>query len=122
MFGRLGLHFLQVEKFKKDLRIGRIPDYTPELKYLQNSKLSTLLEIEKRATECALLKMKRPCVSVIFPDVSPCTIGQFIYLYEVTTSFSGALFGINPYNQPSVGAMKDDITSKMLSQLQKRKK
>jgi glucose-6-phosphate isomerase len=114
--------FLQVEKFRKDLRIGRAPNYASELKYLQNSKLSTLLEIEKRATECALLKMKRPCVSVIFPEVSPYTIGQFIYLYEVTTSFSGALFDINPYNQPSVGAVKDDITSKMLSRLQERKK
>ena len=99
--------FLEVEKFKKDLTIGKVPSYTPELKYLENGKLSTLLKNEKKATEFALLKMKRPCLTVIFPEVSPYTVGQFIYLYEVTTSFSGALFGINPYNQPGVELVKE---------------
>ena len=35
------------------------------------------------------------------------TIGQFIYLYEVTTSLAGLLFGIDAYDQPAVELGKD---------------
>jgi glucose-6-phosphate isomerase len=97
--------FLQVENFDRDLKIGPAP--APELEYLADKDLSVLYNSEKKATEYALLESKRPCVTVIFPEVSPYTVGQFIYLFEVTTSFSGALFGINPYDQPAVELGKE---------------
>jgi glucose-6-phosphate isomerase len=112
--------FLQVERFKEDRMIRKVPDYTPELKYLENQKLSTLFTIEKKATETALLKKKRPCLSIVLPEVNPYTVGQFIYLYEVTTFFAGALFGINPFDQPGVGAIKDMIPPLMARSNPKR--
>ena len=50
---------------------------------------------------------KRPCLTVLFDKVDAYTVGQFIYLCEVTTSFAGELFGIDPYNQPAVQLGKD---------------
>jgi glucose-6-phosphate isomerase len=94
--------FLVVNNFDKDLKIGPAPDCAPELGFLAGKDLSTLLNSEKKATEYALLQNKRPCLTVIFPQVNAYTVGQFIYLYEVTTSFAGALFGINTYDQPAV--------------------
>jgi glucose-6-phosphate isomerase len=94
--------FLQVDSFDKDLEIGPAPGSAPELDFLAGKDLSTLLNSEKKATEYALLQSKRPCLTVIFPEVNAYTVGQFIYLYEVTASFAGALFGINPYDQPAV--------------------
>jgi glucose-6-phosphate isomerase len=94
--------FLQVENFNKDLKIGDAPECAPELDYLANKDLSMLFNSEKKATEYALLESKRPCFTVIFPQVNAYTVGQFIYLFEVTTSFAGALFGINTYDQPAV--------------------
>ncbi|MEE9371140.1 MAG: glucose-6-phosphate isomerase [Sedimentisphaerales bacterium] len=99
--------FLQVDNFDKNLEIGLAPDCAPELSYLAGKDLGTLLSSEKQATEFALLESKRPCLTVVFPEVSAYTVGQFIYLYEVTTSFAGALFGINPYNQPAVELGKE---------------
>ena len=99
--------FLQVDNFDKDLRIGPAPDAAPELDFLAGKNLSTLLNNEKRATEYALLQSKRPCLTVFFDRVTAYTVGQFIYLYEVTTSFAGALFGINPYDQPAVELAKE---------------
>jgi len=99
--------FLQVNNFNKDLTIGPAPDNTPELEYLTGASLSTLLNSEKKATEYALLTSNRPCLTVIFPEVNAYTVGEFIYLYEVTTSFAGALFGINPYDQPAVELGKE---------------
>jgi glucose-6-phosphate isomerase len=53
------------------------------------------------------LQDKRPCRTVVVDEVSAYTVGQFIYLFEVTTSFTGALFGINPYDQPAVELGKE---------------
>ncbi len=94
--------FLQVNNFDRDLKIGPAPDGVSALAFLTGKNLSTLLNNEKRATEYALLESKRPCLTVLFDRVNAYTVGQFIYLYEVTTSFAGELFGINPYNQPAV--------------------
>jgi len=99
--------FLQVDDFGADLTIGPAPDCAAELGYLAGKKLSELLNNEKKATEYALLDSKRPCLTVLFDKVDAYTVGQFIYLCEVTTSFAGELFGINPYDQPAVVLSKD---------------
>ena len=99
--------FLQVENFVTDLKIGPTPDCAPELSFLAGKDLSILLNCEKMATEYALIQDKRPCLTVLFDKVNEYNVGQFIYLYEVTTSFAGALFGVNPYDQPAVELGKE---------------
>jgi glucose-6-phosphate isomerase len=99
--------FLQVNNFDKDLKINPAPDCVPELGFLAGADLGKLMNNEKKATEYALLKDKRPCLTVIFDKVNAYSLGQFIYLYEVTTSFTGALFGINTYDQPAVELGKE---------------
>ena len=96
--------FLYVENFGDvpDIEIGPAPEGVTELDYLSGKKMSRLLNCEKQATEYALLKDERPCLTVLFDRVTPYTVGQFIYLFEVTTSFAGALFNIDTYNQPAV--------------------
>lgn len=94
--------FLQVQSFHKDLKIGPAPPSAPELAFLAGKNLSQLLNSEKLATEYALLQDKRPCLTILFPEVNAYTVGQFIYLFEVTTSFAGALFNVDAYNQPAV--------------------
>ena len=94
--------FLQVNTFDNDLKIGRAPDCAPELSYLAGKKVSMLLNSEKLATEYALLHDKRPCLTIAFDKVDASAIGEFIYLYEVTTSIAGILFNINAYDQPAV--------------------
>jgi len=99
--------FLQVNNFERNLKIGPAPDCAPELGFLAGADLGTLLNNEKKATEYALLETKRPCLTVVFDKVNAYTVGQFIYLYEVTTSLAGALFGINAYDQPAVKLGKE---------------
>jgi glucose-6-phosphate isomerase len=99
--------FLQVNNFDRDLKIGPAPDCAGELGYLAGADLSSLLNSEKKATEYALLMDKRPCLTVLFDRVNAYTVGQFIYLFEVTTSLAGSLFGINAYDQPAVELGKE---------------
>ncbi len=99
--------FLQVNNFTKNVKIGPAPDCAEELGFLAGKRLCDLLNNEKKATEYALLESKRPCLTVILDRVNAYTVGQFIYLYEVTTSLAGALFEIDPYNQPAVQLGKE---------------
>lgn len=99
--------FLQVNSFEKDVEIGPAPKCAPELGFLAEKNMSMLLNGEKTATEYALLQSQRPCMTVHFDKVDAYNVGQFIYLYEVTTSVAGALFGINTYDQPAVELGKE---------------
>ncbi|HDS85710.1 MAG TPA: glucose-6-phosphate isomerase, partial [Phycisphaerales bacterium] len=99
--------FLQVDRFNRDVIIGPAPKNAPELSYLAGQPMSRLLNAEKVATEYALLHDKRPCLTVLFDAIDAGTVGQFIYLFEVTTSLAGLLFDINAYDQPAVELGKD---------------
>lgn len=99
--------FLQVAAFTRDVVIGQAPAVAPELGYLAGQSMSRLLNAEKTATEYALLHDKRPCLTVLFDGIDAQTVGQFIYLFEVTTSLAGLLFCIDAYNQPAVELGKD---------------
>ena len=99
--------FLQVNNFERQLKTGNAPDCAPELDYLSQIELDKLLNAEKFATEYALMKDSRPCLTIIFNKITPYTVGQFIYLYEVTTSIIATLFGINAYDQPAVELGKE---------------
>jgi glucose-6-phosphate isomerase len=99
--------FLEVQNHARKLRIPPPPACATELDYLAQKDMGELLNAEKKATEYALLQSQRPCLTVVFPEVNAYTVGEFVYLYEVTTSFAGALFGINPYDQPAVELGKE---------------
>lgn len=99
--------FLKVDNFDDDIQIGPSPKWATELGFLAGKDLSFLLNNEKKATEYALIESNRPNLTVIFDKVNAYTIGQFIYLYEVTTSFMGALLDIDTYNQPAVDLGKE---------------
>jgi len=99
--------FLQVDNFGTKLKAGPAPDCAAELGFLAGADLGALLNSEKKATEYALLANSRPCLTIIFDSVNAYTVGAFIYLYEVTTSLAGALFGINTYDQPAVELGKE---------------
>ena len=93
---------LQIRHYGRELLISPPPDCAPELDYLAGTDMGRLLDAERLATEYALIRSARPCMTVIFDTVDAFSIGQFIYLYETTTSIAAMLFGIDAYNQPAV--------------------
>ena len=99
--------FLQIKQFGRDITIAHPPQSAPELSYLADKKMSMLINSEKAATEYALLQSKRPCLSVVFDCIDAGAVGEFIYLFEVTTSIAGLLFSIDAYDQPAVELGKE---------------
>ena len=93
--------FLETQSFNRDVTIGPAGQ-VEELAYLAGQPMGTLLNSEKMGTEYALVQSQRPCVSVRFPQINAFTVGQFIYMFEVATSYMGELLNINTYDQPAV--------------------
>lgn len=94
--------FLVAENFRKELPIPSVYKDIEGIDYLGGHTMNELMNAEQKATAFALATSRRPNCSVVFPEISPFTVGQFIYMYEVSTAFAGKLYGINPFDQPGV--------------------
>ncbi len=99
--------FLEVECFGTKLAIPSSMDHVKTLDYLAGENFQTLINSEKLGTEYALLESRRPTMTVLFPQISAETVGQFLYLYEAAVSYMGGLYEINTYDQPAVQLGKD---------------
>ncbi|MGM0641351.1 MAG: glucose-6-phosphate isomerase [Thermotogota bacterium] len=94
--------FLKLEKFDREITIPNIHEDIPALKYLGGKKVSDLLNTELTGTEYALVEHNRPNMKIIFPEINPYNIGQFLFAYEFQTAIMGKLLNINAYDQPGV--------------------
>jgi len=74
--------------------------------YLGGQPLSKLLNAEALATEMALTAAGRPNCTITFPTLDEYHLGEFLFLYEVQTVFTGKLLEVNPLDQPGVEAGK----------------
>ncbi len=94
--------FLEVKKHPADVRVPDAFGDRAGLSYLRGTKLSKLLNAEKIATEYAMAVSQRPTVTLKFDAITPESVGEFIFLYEYTTSLMGEMLNINAYDQPAV--------------------
>ena len=94
--------FLEVKKHPAEVRVPDVFGDVAGLAYLRKATMSKLLNAEKRATEYAMAMSKRPTVTIRFDEITPFSVGEFIYLYEYVTSLVGEMLEIDPYDQPAV--------------------
>ncbi len=94
--------FLVVEKFARSVTIPRVEAGLEAVAYLGGHTMEELLAAEELATEIALWKAGRPVSRIVFPEVTPENVGEYFHLLEVQTVAAGALFGIDPLDQPGV--------------------
>jgi glucose-6-phosphate isomerase len=73
-----------------------------ELDYLAGHTLGELLDAERRATTEALRQAGRPTLTVDLGAGDARAIGGLLYLLEVATVYAGALYGVDPLDQPGV--------------------
>jgi len=82
-----------------------IPEAYPDLKgisYLGGHTLGELLRAEQAATAAALTRHGRMNMTLALPRVSAHTVGQLLVLLEIATVYAGALYDVDPLDQPGV--------------------
>jgi glucose-6-phosphate isomerase len=98
--------FLEVERFRRDVKIPRLHADLASLGYLGGRTLGELIAAERRGTEVALTTAGRPNFTWRLPEISPHVLGQLIYLFEFQTALAGELYDIDAFDQPGVEAGK----------------
>ncbi|MDQ7052017.1 MAG: hypothetical protein Q9P14_03645 [candidate division KSB1 bacterium] len=94
--------FLRVEQFRREVKIAPNFGAYRSYGYLGGKSLNQLLNVEQQATAEALAAHQRPNLTLVFPKVTPGVLGQFFFMLEVATAFSGGLYHIDPFDQPGV--------------------
>lgn len=74
----------------------------PSLSYLGGHSLGELLAVERAATAEGLRLMGRPNATIFLPRLGPEEMGQLLMLLQIATVYGGALYDVNPLNQPGV--------------------
>ena len=93
---------LRVEDHGRELPIPAAYADLDSLGYLGGAGLGQLLNREQHATELALVQQQRPVITLTLTQLNPFTLGQLFYLFEVAVVFGGALYRVNPLDQPGV--------------------
>ena len=98
--------FLRVEDHGDTLTVPAAYQDLEEVACLGGQSLGRVLNAEQTATEFALARHGRPTVSANVPLVTPFTVGQLVYLFELATLAAGYLADVDPFGQPAVEEAK----------------
>ena len=85
-----------------DLSIPQVYPDIDELGYLGGHTLGELLQAEKEATESALAQRGRMNMTIELDEVNARSLGALIMLLQIATVYAGALYGVDPLDQPGV--------------------
>jgi len=86
----------------RDVTIPKLHQDIPELAYLGGHALGEVLDVERRATAGALARRGRPNMTIQLDAVDAWHVGALMMLLEAATIYAGALYGVNPLDQPGV--------------------
>ncbi len=94
--------FISESERREDITIPSLYPEVSELGYLGGHTLGELLRVEKEATEEALARRGRMNMTIELPAVDARTIGELLFFLQVATVYAGALYNVDPLDQPGV--------------------
>jgi glucose-6-phosphate isomerase len=98
--------FVRVEDHGDTLTVPAAYQDIEDVACLGGQSLGAILNAEQTATEYELARHGRPSIAVSLPAVTPSTVGQLVYLFELAAVASGYLADVDPFGQPSVEEAK----------------
>lgn len=98
--------FIHVDDVEADVPIPMRHPEIPSLAYLGGHSLGELLEVERAATAEALRRAGRPNATFTMPRIGAEEMGQLLMLLQLATVYAGALYDVDPLNQPGVEVSK----------------
>ena len=94
--------FVAVEEVGDPVVIPRLHGEIAELGYLGGHTLGELLDVERRASAEALRRAGRPSLTLELERIDEQEVGALCMLLQIATVYAGALYGVNPLDQPGV--------------------
>jgi len=94
--------FLRVEAASDDVTIPRLEPGEKALAFLGGHTLGELLDVECRATASALARAGRPSMTMTVSAADAWHLGGLLMWLMQATTLAGALYRVNPLDQPGV--------------------
>ncbi|MGC0372252.1 MAG: hypothetical protein DGJ47_000961, partial [Rickettsiaceae bacterium] len=104
-------NFFYVKSLEKNFIINQEHKDTT----LNKTYLTDINDITFKATRSALEEIKRPIRSVILNDLSEYSIGQLTSLSMLEVIILGKMMKIDPFNQPGVELIKNQIKQQLIA-------
>ncbi len=105
--------FVEVANTGEDVGIPALHPNIPEAAYLQGHGLGELVTVERRATAGGLAARGRPSATVLLDAVDPEHVGALFMWLQCATVYAGALYDVNPLDQPGVEVGKRYIGAQL---------
>jgi len=94
--------FLALGERDRDVPVPPLYRDIDAIGYLGDRTLGELLDAERRATAAALAERGRMNMTITLPRLDERSLGELIMLLEIATVYAGALYGVDPLDQPGV--------------------
>lgn len=94
--------FVKLEDYGVDYSIPCVFEDVEGIGYLGGHNLEELIKAEEESSELALTRASKPNMTISLPRADAYYLGQLFQFFEISTAFTGFLYGINPFNQPGV--------------------
>jgi glucose-6-phosphate isomerase len=107
------IEIVEVEDHPRDLDIPKAYEDLEGVGYLGGHTMAELLNVECDATRKALTEAGRPNATIRLGAVNEENLGYLFQALEVQTAITGALYGVNAFDQPGVEAGKNITYTRM---------
>jgi glucose-6-phosphate isomerase len=97
---------LIVEQSDAGLKIPHDADDRDGLNYLSGKSINHVNHMAAAGTMLAHAEGDVPVMELRIPGLSPETLGELIYFFEMACAYSGYILDVNPFDQPGVEAYK----------------
>jgi glucose-6-phosphate isomerase len=94
--------FVRTDAPDDGVAIPRLHSDYDEVAYLGGHTLAELLDVERRATAEALRQAGRPTLTLDLGPADAHALGGVLFLLQCATVYAGALYGVDPLDQPGV--------------------
>lgn len=94
--------FLALTGAERDIEIGTHRASTPSAGYLGGHTVGQLMNAERQATAEALRRNGRANMTFEIDPLDASTLGELIMLMSIATVYAGALYDVDPLDQPGV--------------------
>ena len=94
--------FIGVDEYRSEVKIADGCEEFPNVNFLCGHTMNELIQAERKATEYAITKAGKMNHTIMLPQLNEFTLGQLLMFFMLKTAYTGALLGINTFNQPGV--------------------
>jgi len=94
---------------EKRLRIPHMSDNMDELSYAENRFVEEINAAARDGAKVAHFDGGVPCFEVTVRNLNEFSLGALFAFFETAAGVSGAMLGVNPYDQPGVEAYKKNL-------------